>query len=288
MGYTTTDEAYRGGPFPILTVNGKRCQWGDEAPRGCNVEVIVESRDIECASDRTSSAANYFQQCNATTSSSNQADDVEEPNTEAENSPSKIGEPIMLQTIEVIGDDQAVWRLKFSKQTRNLTKLFELRNPTPNLDESDTLKRVSRLDPSILISTPFSLKHVLLGDFWLEFMPRGPKNWNAHNSGAAFFKCGYPDLAVRVKLELLGESNFVPLGTRDTVGYGATKADPNSIFSNTFVASGGTDLSNDINAGAFLSVNFGMKEAWAADGDIRVRATLLDVVKLPPKLNLDN
>ena len=43
-------------------------------------------------------------------------------------------------------------------------------------------------------------------------------------------------------------------------------------------------MAEDIAAGAVLPVNFAIPEAWAGDGEIHVTATLLELVRLPPKL----
>ncbi|CAD7957918.1 unnamed protein product [Amoebophrya sp. A25] len=108
-----------------------------------------------------------------------------------------------------------------------------------------------------LVSTPFRLFHVGLGDFWLEFLPMHPHR----NFGTLFFRLGYPDLAVRATL---------------SVG---------SSFRKSVVVTGRSALEEDLEKDACLQVNFDVADAWdTANSGLSFKVELEEILNLPPKL----
>lgn len=320
--------------LPKLTVNGESVNWGDKLPQGRDLEMVIEGSTLPTESESL----------------------ITDDTTVSTSAPLVHSESITaLQSVEVIGEDTAVWKIKFHNPTRSLSDLFDAEAVKKALNEEGSINPprsnmgngggsvptgthfssgvnvcsssafsafsgkmgsiLSNLKgekpvaghsrayasgsnssssgefdaassgststsssssqpqppgPTKIISTPFRLHHVLLGDFWLEFVPHTPNP----GYGSVFFKCGYPDLGVKVNLQLLG-----PEGDSSS-----SESPEPSNFSKEFVSLGRASIKEDIDAGAYLSVNFNQADSWAGDGEIRVKAQLRELVKLPGKL----
>ena len=112
----------------------------------------------------------------------------------------------MLQSVEVLGEHAATWRIKLQRNTKEISDFFaESSQSTGSAEEparSGSSSTSSRAAPTSsgglcsklfgsgassstisspptstgLVSTPFRLYNVLLGDFWLEIHPQPEKN----------------------------------------------------------------------------------------------------------------
>lgn len=304
-----------------LTINGKAIPekvWAEANSPNCvrikdYVESLQKSSEADTSEDSTAS------------SDLNSLPDLEvliEPGIgaeaeKAENSTAHtITKPQILQSVEVIGEDTAVWKIKFPR-TDLAAALKEIGSPVSTVassnsvlssaDRSQTQHQTSSepsssdtssnnsstgfmgsilsnfttkatnssrafsttpdtepsFPPTTLVSAPFRLRHVLLGDFWLELIA------NPDGTALLFFKCGYPDLGVRVQLEV------------------------SENFTKTFVAKGRASVGEDMKAEAYLRVNKFMDsgntggESQETDSDfseLTIKAELLELVKIPKKL----
>lgn len=109
----------------------------------------------------------------------------------------------------------------------------------------------------LVSSPPFRFHHVLLGDMYLELQPEAPHPGYA----AIFFRCRVPTMRLKVQLESGGGS-----------------------FSKTIEAIGRASGTEDLAQGRFLSMNMDVPTVFETDGSLLVRASLEQVVTIPPAL----
>lgn len=187
--------------------------------------------------------------------------------------PNRRPSETMRQTIEVLGEDIAVWRIRFGQhfdETRSVMSkwLSDVGatlgrtppdvGPSTHTEEGREVASSSAGDSSALVSTPFRLNHVHLGDFWLEFHPHG------RDVARVIFRCGYPGLTVSAQVEVRG-----PAG---------------AVFQKQVVARGRSCRMPAPEEEATLLANFGTPDAWIAPGEVEVRVQFLALHELPEKL----
>ena len=165
------------------------------------------------------------------------------------------------QSVDVYGESEATWTIRFDAGQNDFSKCF---------GGSDA--------NTPLISTPFRLHHVLLGDFWLELHPNTPYP----NFASVLFKCGYPGLVVQANVSVVGASAPDADGVTTPVVY----------CEKTITSTGQTPTEEDMKAGAFLSANFGEGLAaspseptcWSGAGEIMIMVKVDRILQMPSNL----
>ncbi|CAD7935985.1 unnamed protein product [Amoebophrya sp. A120] len=244
---------------------------GDE---GLQVEDAGQSFEVECIEEPEGAGSSaQFVRHDGGSFAAGMKENGEAGQTENGNSSAKEvdHEKEILQTVQVDGELSARWRLR-SPQGH---ALFPKDRVAPQLAATATSMENANellLASQTLVSTPFRLFHVHLGDFWLECLP----NYPHENFGLLFFRLGYPGLSVRAELSV-GDN-----------------------FRKTVVVTGRSTLEEDIKADACLQVNFasllpastcGLEGGDSSEStrqrvlsSLEAKVTLLEILKVPPKL----
>mmetsp|Transcript_14 Transcript_14/g.25 ORF Transcript_14/g.25 Transcript_14/m.25 type:complete len:357 (+) Transcript_14:69-1139(+) len=139
--------------------------------------------------------------------------------------------PVVHQSLQLQGLEVAEWRL---------------------FNAADLLR-----SGQLVTSPPFRFHHVLLGDMYLELLPR--EDLPGHC--AVFFRCRVPTMRLGVKLE-----------------------DSSGAFCKTFESIGKSSPEDDLKASRFLGINAAAPRVIQPDGSLTIRATLEQVVAIPGKL----
>lgn len=108
----------------------------------------------------------------------------------------------------------------------------------------------------LVTSPPFRFHHVLLGDMYLELRPGAPHPEHC----TIFFRCRVPTMKLRVNI---------------AVG---------DAFSKSFVALGRSGQDADVVSGSCLALNLDAPGVLCAEGSLRARCTLEEVVLIPAAL----
>lgn len=135
-------------------------------------------------------------------------------------------------TLTVLGEHAAKWTVGFGP------------NPLATMNEP-------------LVSPPFRLHHVLLGDMWFELHPNTPHPRYA----SIFFRIGQPELVMQVR---------VKVGPFDT----------------TLNVTGGADIDDARKTESFLAANLEVPTVWSdlENGELNIIVELMNIVRLPKGL----